>query len=360
MGHIVMPSATFAEKSLGEIQEERDEIKEELSANEKKLADILIEMDEIDKEVKGLEATLEANQKEIDKTESDIEQVEEEIEKLEKKIEERFEILQERAKSYQESGGDIGYLEVLFHAKDFNEFLSRMSAVSKIADADAKLIEEQEEDKRKVEEKLEDLESLRDELKAIEENIQDQKESKEAKKTDLKKKKKKVNTLVDDLEMKDNDLSDLQSKLAITHETNETSASTMVAADTGNGELGWPTDGGYISSPMGIRWGKMHKGIDIARTDRSTSPPIYAAEDGTVETAGFNDGGYGNMVTIQHGNGMKTLYGHMSSLNVKSGQKVKRGDQIGVMGDTGASKGIHLHFEVHVNGSLQNPTGYIQ
>lgn len=361
MGHMMLPSSSvFAEKSVSEIQEERDEIKEKLSAKEKELADILIEIDETDKEVKELEATLKANKEEIEKTETDIGKIEEEIEKLEDKIEERFNILKERAQSYQETGGNIGYLEVLFDASDFNEFLSRVSAVSTIADADAKLIEEQEEDKAKVEKNLEDLEDLHDELVAIEENIEEQKERKEDKKAELKKKKGKVDSMVSDLEMEDGDLSDLQSKLAIKHESNSSSVPAVASTNTGNGELGWPTDGGYISSPMGQRWGKMHKGIDIARTNRSTNPPIYAAEDGTVETAGFNNGGYGNMVTIQHGNGLKTLYGHMSSLTVKSGQKVKRGDQIGVMGNTGASKGVHLHFEVHVNGSIQNPTGYLQ
>lgn len=127
----------------------------------------------------------------------------------------------------------------------------------------------------------------------------------------------------------------------------------------GGGTLGWPTQGGYISSHMGQRWGKMHKGIDIARTDRSTSPPIYAAEGGTVETAGTLNG-YGNTVIINHGNGLKTLYAHMASINVKSGQKVSKGNQIGIMGSTGRSTGIHLHFEVHVNGSIQNPVGYLK
>src|SRR5699024_3101833 len=84
-------------------------------------------------------------------------------------------------------------------------------------------------------------------------------------------------------------------------------SSDMSGASAGTGILGWPTSGGYVSSPMGTRNGRLHKGIDIARTDRSTSPPIFAADSGKVVSAGF-DGAYGNKVVIDHGNGMKTVY----------------------------------------------------
>src|SRR5699024_6012257 len=103
-------------------------------------------------------------------------------------------------------------------------------------------------------------------------------------------------------------------------------------------------DGGYISSGMGTRWGTAHNGVDFARTDHSVTPPIYAVESGVVETAGFNSCGYGNQVIIDHGNGMKTRYAHMSSLNVSAGQSVSRGEQIGIMGQTGDSTGVHLHL----------------
>lgn len=122
----------------------------------------------------------------------------------------------------------------------------------------------------------------------------------------------------------------------------------------GTGELIWPTKGGYISSKQGYRWGKMHKGIDIARpSDRS----ILAADTGTVVFAG-EDGGYGNKVVIDHNNGMRTLYAHLSSIDVSVGQTVQKGSKIGIMGSTGNSTGIHLHFEVYQNNKLQNPLNY--
>jgi murein DD-endopeptidase MepM/ murein hydrolase activator NlpD len=122
----------------------------------------------------------------------------------------------------------------------------------------------------------------------------------------------------------------------------------------GTGELIWPTKGGYISSKQGYRWGKMHKGIDIAR---SSDCSILAADNGTVVFAG-EDGGYGNKVVIDHNNGMRTLYAHLSSIDVSVGQTVQKGSKIGIMGSTGNSTGIHLHFEVYQNNKLQNPLNY--
>ncbi len=353
---LIGPINIHAEKNLADIQNERKEIKEELSEKEKEIADILLEIEERNKEITELDKTLEENTKAISEVKEEMDTVQKEIQDLEDKIEERFTILKDRAKSYQKTGGNRSYLEVLFGAEDFNDFISRVNAVTAITDSDANLIKEQEEDKRKVEMKLEELENLEKELLEIEKLVTEQKEHALKMKEELEDKNDELNELVSNLEMKDDELTTLENKILMQSAV-PVSGSSFNTAD-GNGILGWPTQGGYISSHMGQRWGKTHKGIDIARTDRSTSPPIYAAESGTVETAGTVNG-YGNTVIINHGNGMKTLYGHMASLNVRSGQKVKRGEQIGVMGATGRSTGIHLHFEVHINGSIQNPISYL-
>lgn len=126
-------------------------------------------------------------------------------------------------------------------------------------------------------------------------------------------------------------------------------------SSVGSGKLAWPTVGGYVSSEVGYRWGKMHKGMDIAQPSNLA---IKAADNGVVISAGFNNGGYGNRVEIDHGNGMVTTYSHMSSLNVKAGQRVTAGTKIGTMGTTGDSTGVHLHFEVFVNGEMVNPRNY--
>ncbi|MFD1362669.1 peptidoglycan DD-metalloendopeptidase family protein [Lentibacillus salinarum] len=131
---------------------------------------------------------------------------------------------------------------------------------------------------------------------------------------------------------------------------------TKTAPSRGTGSLGWPAAGGHVTSKMGERWGSTHKGIDISGTSNRT---IQAADNGTVVSAGYDDGGYGNKVVINHNNGMKTVYAHLSSISVDPGQKVEKGSKIGVMGSTGNSTGVHLHFEVYQNGSRQNPQDHL-
>ncbi len=118
----------------------------------------------------------------------------------------------------------------------------------------------------------------------------------------------------------------------------------------------WPTKG-VLTSGYGWRWGRMHKGIDIAAP---TGTPILAAAPGVVITAGWNSGGYGNLVEIQHADGSVTLYAHNSRILVRQGQQVAQGQQIAEMGSTGYSTGPHCHFEVHLPGhGAVNPMAYL-
>ena len=122
----------------------------------------------------------------------------------------------------------------------------------------------------------------------------------------------------------------------------------------------WPTRG-WVTSHFGNRMSpfsgivKFHEGIDIAA---QTGTPIMAPADGVVIKAGFVTG-YGNLLELSHGYGIKTAFAHNSRLNVKAGQRVKRGDVIAYVGDTGSSTGPHLHYEVRMNGLPVNPVRYM-
>jgi murein DD-endopeptidase MepM/ murein hydrolase activator NlpD len=116
----------------------------------------------------------------------------------------------------------------------------------------------------------------------------------------------------------------------------------------------WPARGSVTSS-YGYRWGRLHAGIDIGA---SIGTPIYAAKGGVVSYAGTM-GGYGNIIVVDHGEGMTTRYAHQNRLLASVGQSVRPGDQIGEVGNTGNSTGPHLHFEVRINDSPQNPIGYL-
>lgn len=130
-----------------------------------------------------------------------------------------------------------------------------------------------------------------------------------------------------------------------------------LAPPSASGKLMWPAKG-VLTSGYGPRWGRMHRGIDIAN---ATGTPIFAAADGIVERAGWNSGGYGYLVDIRHPDGSMTRYGHNSRIMVQPGQPVQQGQQISAMGSTGFSTGPHLHFEVHPTGKgAVNPIAFLQ
>lgn len=130
---------------------------------------------------------------------------------------------------------------------------------------------------------------------------------------------------------------------------------TKAIASIGTGNLAWPTRGGRITSGFHYRWGKMHTGIDIAG---ARNRDILAADNGRVVFAGWN-GDYGYTVILDHGNGLRTLYAHLDQIKTRVGAVVEKGQVIGVMGDTGHSTGVHLHFEVIRNGVKVNPLRYL-
>jgi len=128
---------------------------------------------------------------------------------------------------------------------------------------------------------------------------------------------------------------------------------TKVVRGVGTGKFAMPVLNYRITSNFGQRWGRQHKGIDIIGNKN-----IMAADNGVVEFAGKKNG-LGNAIIIDHQNGFKTVYGHLSKISVKKGQAVEKGQVIGIMGSTGNSTGVHLHFEIHKNGKVKNPKDYL-
>lgn len=131
--------------------------------------------------------------------------------------------------------------------------------------------------------------------------------------------------------------------------------SSRSSSGSSSGVFSWPSKG-TISSPYGKRGRGFHTGIDIAN---KKGTPVSAAAGGKVTSAGWS-GGYGYCIIVDHGNGMKTRYAHLSKILVSVGDSVSRGEKIGEVGSTGNSTGPHLHFEVIVNGSTKNPINYLK
>ncbi|MGF7034100.1 murein DD-endopeptidase MepM/ murein hydrolase activator NlpD [Paenibacillus mucilaginosus] len=128
---------------------------------------------------------------------------------------------------------------------------------------------------------------------------------------------------------------------------------TKVVKGEGTGKFAWPVASANITSTFGTRWGALHKGIDLTGNRN-----IMAADNAKVVFAGTKDG-YGKCIILDHLNGYRTLYGHLSEINVEVGQIVEKGEKIGYMGSTGHSTGVHLHFEIQVNESPQNPLKFL-
>ena len=122
----------------------------------------------------------------------------------------------------------------------------------------------------------------------------------------------------------------------------------------GSGSMVWPINGSF-TSPFGMRWGRLHAGVDLAAPEGT---PIRAADSGRVILAAYT-GGYGNYTCVSHGGALSTCYAHQSRLGTSAGASVSQGQVIGYVGNTGNSTGAHLHFEVRINGSPTDPMGYL-
>lgn len=240
---------------IQDIKEERASIKDDLSAAESKIADVLLDLEELNDKIERAESALKENEAKMEETEADIEEKEEEIEELENEIAEleesiakRHQILKDRVSAYQKNGGDVSYLEVIFGAESFSDFISRISAITKITDSDVKIIEQQEKDKaqivkkqEEVENKLADLEEVKTELKGMQSIILEQKEANEERKSELRKKEKKLRTMKKDLEIEDDKLASLEAEVKRNMEREETakgdSSSSQASVDAGSSDV---------------------------------------------------------------------------------------------------------------------------
>lgn len=212
------------ENRQSQIEDERAELRSNLSDAEAQVADVLVELEELNEEIERVsealdrnKAAMEETEDNIANTEDEVDALEAEIEELEQAIEKRHDILKERMVSYQKSGGDINYLEVIFGAQSFSDFINRVSAVNKIADSDTRLIEQQEADKEEVEEKQDQVLAKLDELKIMRRDLEDvldaieaQQQQNEDRRQELEDKENELTALVEELEIEDSNLASLE------------------------------------------------------------------------------------------------------------------------------------------------------
>lgn len=371
-GKVFAESASNStENSLEENEVQLNEIKDETNKLNDQLVETQEQMEAKENEINETSNEIDQIENEIDQKAIEMDQLKQDIVELIDRIEKREELIIDRLRSIQQNGGSISYLEVLFGSKSFGDFIGRAILTTKIMDQDKSIMEAQKQDKLILEEKetksagyLTELENNRKEMKKMKENLLNQKQEltilESGLKDNLDKNKNKLKKLEEkQLELKESQakfkkeessLTVISSSDSSNQSNNNTSPSSQDSAK-GNGQFVWPTIGGQITSYQGMRWGKFHKGIDIAGPSDYS---ILAADSGNVIYAGWING-YGKTIKLDHNNGYITQYAHLNSINVNVGDVVSAGDNIGVMGTTGRSTGIHLDFEVYLNGKLLNP-----
>ena len=279
-----------------------------------------------------------------------------------------------------EENGIITYLEIIFDSTSFADLLARIDFVADIMRADENSYNALQEAREDTLEAKRELEDIRAELREEEQNLEDKYAELEEQleyanqlilemENDLESQRalqayvraeedrvlREINAAVAQLE-RQRELERQRRARAAAQARGGSGGGSGGAAVVGTGEFVWPT-AGNVTSPFGVRFHPIHRrmiqhsGIDIGAPHGQA---VVAADSGTVITSAFNSS-YGNFIVISHGNGVSTLYAHLSTRQVSVGDTVNRGQRIGLVGSTGVSTGPHLHFEVIVNNVRVNP-----
>ncbi|MGI6452529.1 MAG: murein hydrolase activator EnvC family protein [Syntrophomonadaceae bacterium] len=350
---------------LKEKQEQLQEINQRIYQQQKNIQEaqqrentIMGQLQSLQKDINRTENDLEFLIKQINDLQKDIKQTEEEIAAMEEQLEVQSEILSDRLVHIYEKG-QASYLEVLLAATDVRDFLTRYEMLNYIVKQDVDLIETIAAKKEELTEKKAALEKKAEELEAIEKEQENKREQ-------LRQQKNNQDRLLTNVRREKSAYEQALAELEQTSKQIEAMIR-QIQSGGGNPSLGtgtytWPTPGYTgITSPYGMRFhpvlkeNRMHTGVDL-RAPMGAN--IVAADSGTIIQTGWM-GGYGQVVIIDHGNQVSTLYAHQSKILVNTGDTVYKGQTIGKVGSTGWSTGPHLHFEVRINGKHTDPMQYI-
>ena len=353
---------------IAALEQKKKEQQEKLKELEKQIAEAKAKKEDVMVTKNLLDQRNQLLLEQIDDTQNQIDDAAAQIARYELLEQEQYELFCQQVRS-EEERGSLSYLSVLFKATSMADLLNRMEFVNEVAEYNKTLIAA---------------------MKETRENIKAEKTEMEAKEAQLGEQQDELQGKLDETTNLMNEYAADQRELEKLYAAEEAAGKAIVAeinrlmaesdvVPSAEGFI-WPvTTSRKISSPQGNRvspgngiGSSNHKGVDICNV--SYSSKIYATKSGKVLIASMpysdpdgGSSGYGNYVVIDHGGGMSTLYAHMSIVKVSVGQYVSQGDVIGVTGNTGASTGPHLHYEVHsttmVNGRAvtvyENPLNYL-
>ncbi len=400
--------ASVQAKTISELRQQSSDVRSQIGSTQSKLDATNSEKAEAQSEVEKLDKELASVQAEINKLDKQLSETKARLEKSQKELEEAIEIknthydtLKKRIRIMYESG-DAGYMDALFGAEDFSDLLTRVEYANRIMEYDRDLLEKYqkaeetisnnvkliEEDKKKLEtiqaqteSKKKELDSKIEEKNALVKKLDLNAESYMAQISELQQQDTNVQNLIKQAEAeaakqaaaKAEAAKQAKASSSASSSSSYNSSSTESSYRGSSSNTVYSSDGkhyqypvpayagyqpnsgyGYRGSPISGTQ-EFHTGVDLKAT---LNTDIVAAESGTVIYAGWR-GGYGKTVIVDHGNGYSTLYAHNNEIKCSVGQQVSRGQVIAGAGTTGYSTGVHSHFEVRINGSHTNPTGYI-
>ena len=341
-----------------EIQNQMNEANGQLEGVQNDLSENLQQVQKLDERISESEQELSELNTQITDLQSSINEVESNLNSVQESYDSQKALLDNYLIAVQESS-DTEYLDVLLSSKSISEFLSSYFLISELASYEMDLLDDMQAKKEEIELSKQKLEQNREQLATIKANqtktatiLENTKTVRQNFISKLSDQEKEIQAQIDEYNTRFEEINKEILELA----------QGSIAAEYIGGELAWPVPGyTRITSKYGMRTHpitgvyKLHSGVDISAP---TGANFIAANDGIVTKASYNSA-YGNMVIIDHGGGVSTLYAHGSEILVEVGQTVKRGDAVLKVGSTGYSTGPHAHFEVRLNGVVTDPMPYI-
>lgn len=372
---IPVPAYAVTQSQIDELKEQRNVIRAQrqekqaiVEALEAEKADVVAQKQAMDERNMYTLQQIQLNNQEIELYDEMIAEKAAELEEAQRLENEQLERYRARVRAMEENGG-YNILAIISKSDSFSDMLTAMDDVGEIMESDRQLEdayiaarENTESVKADYEDTRAELEELKAQLKAEQEELE--KDIEEAiqiildLENDLENRQAEYDAIMAAEDAANATIDKLVAELEAQRAAAEAGGSSGGGSANASGSFLWPVASYvYVSSRFGLRVHpitgekKSHTGIDIA-SNQGTA--VYASDGGTVTLAGWN-GGYGNCIMIDHGNGYVTLYGHLSSISVSVGQTVSQGATIGAVGSTGNSTGPHLHFEVLKNGTRIDP-----
>ena len=350
---------------VSNLRDQQANLQSQLEASNIQVEIIQSDISELAAQILQMNEDITSQEIEVDLLRSQSKELQESIEKNEVELEEITETYNKQKKilearlvaSYK--SGEIQYLDYLLQASSLPEFISTYYYISEMVEADSELLV-------KTNKQKEELELAKLELKKQKKQLAQTLEESENKAVSLANKQTIKDAYIRQLSEEEQkyttDIIEMQTEIKKVEAEILEAAALHIGFDYVGGEMAWPVPGyTRITSEFGMRTHpitgvyKLHTGTDIGAP---LGTPFIAANDGVVVKAGWNNA-YGNMVMINHGGGVSTLYAHGSEILVQVGQEVKRGEEVLKVGSTGYSTGPHAHFEVRINGQYVNPIPYI-